>query len=144
LLEKGAIKPDQLQDALFEQKMTKEFLGAVLVKKNYISEIDLLKALASQFNIPVLSAKNLYIDWELVKQFSPSLILQDKCFPIKKDEWSVTIAIINPLDVWAMKKAEDESRGLKTKFVLVSMSDMEDLAKRYNQFMRGNIFDKLK
>jgi len=91
-----------------------------------------------------LSAKNLYIDWELVKQFSPSFILQDKCFPIKKDEWSVTIAIINPLDVWAMKKAEDESRGLKTKFVLVSMSDMEDLAKRYNQFMRGNIFDKLK
>jgi type IV pilus assembly protein PilB len=139
LIDKGLINSEQLKYALEEQKRTKEFLGAILLKNSQIKEKDLLEALSEQFNIPLASLKNKYIDWNLVKRFSSSLILDYKCFPIEEDGRSVTFAINNPLDVWAFKKSEEEARGFLTKYVLVTQEDMQDLIQRYQQYMRSNI-----
>ena len=135
LMTKGLINSEQLKAALDEQRKTNEFLGKILLKSNLIKEKDLLEAMSEQFNIPYVSLKYKYIDWHLAKQFSLALILDYKCFPIVKDEWSVTIAITNPLDAWALKKAEEEARGLKLKLVLVSEGDMKEVIQRYQQYV---------
>jgi type IV pilus assembly protein PilB len=140
LLEKRLINAVQLELALQEQKVSKEFLGAVLIKSGYVKENDLLNALSEQFKMPVVSLKNRYLDWNLVKKFSASLILEYKCFPLEAGEWSLTVAINNPLDVWALKKAEEEApRGLKIKPVLVTQNDMAEAIKRYQEYMRSNM-----
>jgi inorganic pyrophosphatase/exopolyphosphatase len=139
LIDKGLINSEQLKYALEEQKRTKEFLGAILLKNNQIEEKALLEALSEQFHIPFVSIKNKYIDWNLVKRFSSSLILDYKCFPIEEDGRSVTFATTNPLDVWAFKKSEEEASGSLPKFVLVTREDMEDIIQRYQQYMRSNI-----
>lgn len=139
LMAKGLISSEQLKAALEEQQKTGEFLGKILLKKNQLKEKDLLEALSEEFNIPYMSLKYKYIDWRLAKQFSSTLILDYKCFPIAKDEWSVSIAITNPLDVWALKKAEEEARGLKLKLVLVPEGDMKEIIQRYQQYLRGHI-----
>jgi len=135
LIEKGRITQQQLSNALAEQSRTKEFLGAILLKNKQITEKDLLEALSEQFDIPVVSLKNKYIDWNLVKIFSPSLILDYRCFPVDKDSRSVTFAIANPLDVWVLKKAEEEARGLALKLVLASRGDIDEAVQRYRQYM---------
>ena len=140
LIEKSLIGPEQLKDALTEQRRTKEFLGSILLKKKYIAEKDLLKALSDQFGIPVVKIKDKYIDWNFVRRFSPSLILENKCLPIKGDDVSVTVAITNPLDAWAIKKAEDETKGFILKLVLVSEEDMSDAIERYQQYVRSKYF----
>ena len=139
LIEKRLITPEQLTGALEEQTRTKEFLGVILIKKGYIKEKDLLTALSSQFRIPLVSLKDKYIDWNFVKQFSSSLIVDCKCFPVAKDEWSATFAIVNPLDLKGLEKAEQEARGCRIKMVLVSQGDMEDVIERYRQYIRANI-----
>jgi len=136
---KGLITSEQLKVALAEQRKTNEFLGKILLKNNLIKERDLLEVLSEQFNIPHVSLKYKYLDWRLAKQFSLALILDYKCFPIAKDEWSVTIAITNPLDVWALKKAEGETGGLKLKLVLVSEEDMNEFIQRYQQCLKKQI-----
>lgn len=45
LIGKGLITEAQLQDALREQGLTKEFLGAILLKRKLITERDLLENL---------------------------------------------------------------------------------------------------
>lgn len=139
LIERGLITPEQLKDALDEQARTKEFLGKILLDRNQLKESDLLTALSEQFNIPIITLKYRYIDWGLAKSFSASLILDYKCFPLEKDEWSVTFAITNPLDAWALKKIEEEARGLKVKLVLVSQRDMIEVVQRYQQYLSRNI-----
>ena len=139
LIEKNLITPEQLKEALEEQKLTKEFLGEILIKKGRIKEKDLLQVLSEQFNIPFVSLKSRYIDWEFVKLFSASLIRDYRCFPVKKDEWSVTFAITNPLDSRVLQKAEEEAKGLKVKWVLVCQDDINDVIRRYQEYMRGNI-----
>lgn len=139
LIEQGCITDEQLQQALQEQKKSKVLLGEILVKKGFIKEHDLLTALSNAFDIALISLENKYIDWNFVKEFSASLILDFKCFPIVRDAWSVTLAITNPLDAWVIQKAEEATRGSKLKLVLVSGKDMDDVIQRYKQYMKGNI-----
>ena len=139
LIENGIINNEQLEYALAEQARTKEFLGAILINEFQIEEKDLLKALAEQFNIPLVALKNKYIDWNFVKQFNPSFVLDSKCFPILKDKDGITVAITNPLDAWSMKKAEEATSGYKLKFALVSGEDMKDAIRRYKEYVKKNM-----
>jgi len=139
LLAKGLLTPEQLDLALKEQRKNDEFLGKILLKNNWIKEKDLLLALSEQFNIPYMSLKYKYINLELTQRFTPTLLLDYKCFPLAMDEESVTFAITNPLDAWVIKKCEEEAKGLKTKFVLVSLEDMEEVIRRYLNYRRSQI-----
>ena len=81
LVQKGLISPEQLAGALGEQEVTKEFLGVILLRKKWVKEKDLMLALSEHFNMPLVDLKNQYIDWDAVKHFSPSLILDHHYFP---------------------------------------------------------------
>lgn len=140
LIARGLIISQQLETALEEQKRTDALLGEILVKRKMITEKDLLEALSNQFNIPYITIKDNYIDWDFVKEFSPSLILDYNSFPMEKDDWSVTIAITNPLDVKVLAKAEQETKGLRLKLVLVSGSDMAEVKSRYREHIKGKYF----
>ena len=136
LIRKGVINGEQLKHALEKQKRTREFLGEILRKDKLISERDLLEALSEQFDIPLEDIEYKYLDWDFVGRFSPSLILDYKCMPLEKDAWSVKVAITNPLDAWTMKKAEEETKGSKLKFVLVTEEQMNDAIKRYRSYIQ--------
>ncbi|MFC1621408.1 hypothetical protein ACFL2G_03790 [Candidatus Omnitrophota bacterium] len=137
LMEKGLINQEQLDDSLNEQKTTKEFLGAILLKNGHIEEQGLFQALSEQFRIPFISIEYKYIDWDFVSHFSSSLILDCKCFPIQINESMITVAIVNPLDVWALKKVEQATIGYSLRLVLVCESDMKEVISRYKDYTKG-------
>jgi len=139
LIERGLITQEQLLDALAEQARTNKFLGDILLKNKKIIEKDLLSVLSKQFNLSFVNLNNENINWDFVKKFSASLILDYKCIPVRGDEWSITIGINNPLDVNSIKKAEDEARGLRLNLVLVSKDDLEGFIVKYKQQMQRNI-----
>ncbi len=133
LIEKGLISPEQLEDALKDQKRTKDFLGAILIKSGSIKEDDLSRVLSEQYGIPFISIRYDYIDWDFVGRFSPALILENKCFPLKSGEYHITVAITNPLDALAIKRAEEETKGYKLRLVLISVTDMREAIQRYKE-----------
>lgn len=139
LIERGLITQAQLEDALAEQARTNKFLGDILIKNRKILEKDLLSVLAKQFNLSFIELHSENINWDFVKKFSPSLILDHKCIPIRQDEWSVTFGINNPLDVNLIKRAEDEARGLKLNLVLISRNDLEGFIVKYKQQVQRNV-----
>ncbi|MCM8791993.1 MAG: hypothetical protein NC826_02440, partial [Candidatus Omnitrophica bacterium] len=120
-------------------KKNNEFLGKILIRNGYIKEEELLEALAEQFSLKKISLKYKYIDNNLLRDFSQTLILDYRCLPIERDKDIVTFAITNPLDAWMIKKAEEEAGRFKACFVLVSESDMEEALLRYRQYLKQNI-----
>ena len=139
LVAKGVITAEQLQEALAEQRITKEFLGQVLLKRILITEKDLLQILSEQFGFPFISLKEEDIDLDIAMQFSATLILEHKCFPLKQDDYTVTVAITNPLDAWTLNKAEEESKMHRVKFVLVTEKDMLWLIQQYRRYKNMDI-----
>ena len=133
LLGKGLINVDQLTESLKEQRASGEFLGTILLKRKWITEKQLVVALSSHFKIPSVTLDNFYVDWELVMLFTPSLIVDRKCFPLKSSIDTVIFAIVNPLDAYMLAQAEHESRNKKVQLVLVTESDMQEIIRRYRQ-----------
>lgn len=143
MIEHGLITPQDFEAALKEQARTNEYLGRILIQNGLIKEKDLLMALSEQFDIPLVSLKNKYIDLKAAKSFSTSLIMDYRCFPFRMDKSSVTVAITNPLDMWGLKKVEEETAGYNLNLVLVSEEDMQEAIQRYKDYTSKDILKQL-
>ena len=135
LIKKGWLDHRQLEQILAKQKSTREFLGKILLREKAVTEDQLVAALSEQFRIPCACVKNFYVDWNLVMKFPASLILDHKCFPLRRDGMTLVIGITNPLDVWALSAVKDYSAAL----VLVTESEMRELLDRYRQYVNISI-----
>lgn len=110
LIEKGLLTPQQLDDVLREQKLTKEFIGAILLRRRFVSEADFLGALSTQFGYPYITLQKENVDLAVAMQFSATYVLDHKCVPIGQSEYAVTVAIVNPLDAWSISGLEKEAK----------------------------------
>ncbi len=136
LVDKKLITQTQLEKALALQKMTGDFLGNILVREHYIKEEDLLAALSEQFDMPLGKIDETAIDWQLVKRFPKTLIVEHRCFPIEESEFRIVLAINNPLDAQTLSLAEKYSQGKRAKAVLVTNREMDRVLELYQHFMK--------
>ena len=139
LLEKGLISRNQLDQALARQRASKEFLGEILVQLGAIRPEVLLDALSEQFHIPQEPLTVERVDWAVTKQFPASVFADGKCFPFRADETSVTVAIANPLDAWALSAVEERSGFRKVRVVLVTDRELQTVLQAYRQRVLRNI-----
>ena len=86
LIEKGLIKPWQVDTAQQLQKTSKAFLGAILVQKGWIAEEALLGALADQFCMPYMRITPEQTDWAVISRYSPSLSMEHPCLALVADQ----------------------------------------------------------
>ncbi|MGB9860437.1 MAG: type II secretion system protein GspE, partial [Moorellaceae bacterium] len=61
------LTPEQLEQALREQKRTGERLGKVLIRMGYVTEKDILEVLEFQLGIPKVVLQDYNLDPEVVK-----------------------------------------------------------------------------
>lgn len=133
-----------MHDALIEQRDSGNFLGVILKDKGLISDRELMEALSAQFGIPVVDLKQEHIDMELAHRYSVSVVIDHKCFPLKQDEYTVTVAIVNPLNAVAISKIEEEASPRRVNLVLVNESDLNDLISNYRVYISQSIQRLLK
>ncbi len=133
LVQKGLISAAHLQMALEEQRSTKEFLGRLLVRKGWLRSEDLLKTLAEQMGLPFVRLQLEKIDWSLPKRFSQTAIIEHKTLPIALSRDSITVAMVNPLDVWGLEAIEKEAGGRAIRQVLVAEEDFQLAMAHYKQ-----------
>lgn len=144
LVAKGFVTEAQLHDALMEQKINEKFVGMILKEKGTITDHDLMEALAEQFDIPLVDMRTQYIDMELARKFSSALIVDHKCFPLKEEENTMVFAIINPLDMLALSKMDEEASPRNVQHVLVTEADMNDVISQYRKYVSQSIQRLLK
>ena len=130
LVNKHLLNAWQLDLALQEQRETKEFLGALLVRKGWITEEALLKTLGEQFGMPVVHLEQEPIDWAASQQFPAMLQTNHPCFPLRMDARSVTVAIANPLDAWAISEVEKAAALRKVHVVLAPAGEIRSAVQR--------------
>ncbi|MDA8793599.1 type II secretion system ATPase GspE [Bacteriovoracaceae bacterium] len=89
----------QLNEALEEQKESKELLGQILLRKNYINGDDITKVICHQLNIPFTDTINVEdIDPNIVLDLPINYAKKHKIVPMIETDFSVTIAMGDPLN----------------------------------------------
>ncbi len=126
LIERGLVKAWQLDAALQTQRTTKEFLGTILVKKGWLTEAALLSGLAEQFNMPHVHVTADDVDWQVAGKYSPALLTEHHCLALRCDGRSVTVAIANPLDAWAISELEQRAGVRALQLVLASAEEIQE------------------
>lgn len=144
LIEKGVITQAQLHDALSDQRVNAQFLGGILKDKGLVTDEEIAAALADQFGLALVDLKNEHIDLELARKYSTSVVIDHKCFPLKQDEYTVTVAIVNPLNAVAISKFEEEASPRKVILVVANETDLNQLIKNYRQYISESIQRLLK
>ena len=100
LIQKKLISWEQLQDALEEQRKTKEFTGQILVRKRYLSELLLYKALAEQHKIRYVDLKHTKINPKAVAVVPKSIAGKYNIIPIEIIRNELVIGVGNPMNLW--------------------------------------------
>jgi type IV pilus assembly protein PilB len=102
LLEKGLLKPEQLEEALKVQKNTTEQLGRILIELGFISEKDVLRAHAEQLGIPFLELDRTSVDEDVAKAIPQSIVQRYNAIPIRRSGNRLTVAMADPTNVFAL------------------------------------------
>lgn len=102
LLLAGVISQDQVQKALDLQKQKGIRLGKALIQMGFITSHDIIKALSEQLNIPYVSLGSYQIDQSVIPLIPENIARANQMVPLFKIAKSLTVAMVDPLDVFAI------------------------------------------
>jgi type IV pilus assembly protein PilB len=100
----GLVTEEQLNQALEKQKQlgSSEKIGDVLVSMGLLTEREKVKCLGDQWGFQFVDLAEYSVDSEAVKSISQDLARRYKVIPISRNNGSLTLAMKNPLDVFAI------------------------------------------
>ena len=131
LIDTGLITPEQLAEAQQLQRDLGKSLGRVLIDKNYVSERDLVRALAEQIGMPFVDLGEYKIDPRAVTTVSEKLAKRYTLMPIGFEDGKLVVAMSDPANVFALDDIRTVT-GLEVKSVVATREDILDALRRYN------------
>lgn len=133
----GLITRDQLNQAIEKQKLLKrqEALGDVLVNMGFITERDRVRGLGEQWGVQFVDVGEVEIDASLIKLVAENVARKLKILPIAKKNGKLTLAMKNPLDIFAI----DEVRMMTGVDVEPAIAPEEDIINAIGRCYRSQV-----
>lgn len=125
LVDLGLFTESDLKSVLEVQKITKKKLGEIIVEEKYLTEQELLKVLEFQLGVPYIDLDRFSIDADAPKLISESLAKRYTIVPITYNDVSITLAMNDPLDIYAIDDVK-LATGLEVKPLIASKSAIID------------------
>src|SRR5712691_7077693 len=102
LLKEKLITPDQLQQALNQQKSNGGKLGYNLVKMGFVKDEQITALLSKQYGVPAINLAQFKIDLTIVKLVPTETARKYQIIPLSRSGSTLTIAMTDPTNVFAM------------------------------------------
>ncbi|MFZ5603567.1 MAG: MSHA biogenesis protein MshE, partial [Pseudomonadota bacterium] len=106
LVSKGLIIDDQLKRALDEQKRTGKKIGKVVVDLGFVSESQLLQALAAHFSYPFVDMARFRLNNELIKTLPETYARRFRAIVLSEQPDGLLVGMGDPLDLLAMDELQ--------------------------------------
>jgi len=102
LLKEKLISPEQLKNAVEEQKKNGGRLGFNLTRLGYIEEKDLTAFLSRQYGIPTVDLASQEVDPEVVKLIPEDVAQKYQVIPINRTGSTLVVAMADPSNIFAI------------------------------------------
>lgn len=130
LVREKLIKYEDLEKAEDLASSQKQNIGQILINKGLITENELLKFLASKLHFPSTTLNTYIIDEKCLKYISANEARKYKMIPLFKIEDSLSVAMSDPLDLFAIDKIV-EKIGCEIEPVIVSENSIMEAVDKY-------------
>jgi type IV pilus assembly protein PilB len=121
--ETTSLSAEQIQKALEVQRETREPLAQTLANMGLITEKEKAKVLGKQWGIPFIDLADHPIDPDIVKLIPQHLLQRLKVLPLSKQANRLVVAMVNPLDVFAIDQMRLVS-GMEIDTLLATEDDI--------------------
>ena len=102
LVREQLITPQQLQEAVRQQKANGGKIGLILVKLGYVRDEDITALLSRQYGVPSVKLSEFDIDEHVIGLIPPETARKYQVVPINRYGSTLTIAMTDPTNVFAM------------------------------------------
>src|SRR5208337_1228396 len=102
LLKENLITPDQLKQALEDQKANGGRLGNSLVRLGFMSDDEVMAVLSRQYGVPSINLDYFQVDLGVTKLIPMDTALKFQVLPLSRVGSSLTLAMADPTNVFAM------------------------------------------
>ena len=130
LVSSGTINQKQLQDALNLQKKEGGRIGTNLVKLGFVTEEKLTDFLSKHFGVPSVNLDRVEVDEAVIKIIPADVARKYTILPISKAGAKLTIAMLDPTNVFAMDDIKFMT-GYNVEPVVSSESSLRESIERY-------------
>ena len=134
LIEGGLVTTDQLAGAMEEQRRLGRSLGRVLVDLGYLSESQLVAALATQIGLRFVDLSDFPVDGSAVSKVSDAVCRRHTALPIGYEDGKLVVAMADPANVFAL----DDLRSMTGMEVKPVVATKPDLIAAINRYHRGD------
>lgn len=130
LIDKKLVKAENLAKAVETQKEKGGSLSEVLIELGYISRNDLMIALSQELGIPPINLARYKINPLVIKLIPKKIAKMYKILPVSKMGDTLTIAISDPLNVFAIDDIKALT-GFKINTIITTEKDITDALGQY-------------
>jgi type IV pilus assembly protein PilB len=136
LLKEKLITPDQLQQALNQQKANGGKLGYNLVKMGFVKDEQITTLLSKQYGVPSINLAQFKIDPTIVKLVPTETARKYQVIPLSRSGSTLTIAMTDPTNVFAMDDIKFMT-GYTVEPVVASEVAITDAVEKYYPSGKG-------
>lgn len=146
LLAAGKITPEQLQQALDEQRTGghNKLLGEVLVSLGFVSDAVVMECLAASYGVPFARVSPRIADPRVIDALPRDFIDSHCVLPLFRVHQVLTLAVSEPANLYLAEEAERLS-GMKVQLVASTAQDIRATLQAYlpsaNVFVIDEIYD---
>jgi len=130
LVESQVITPENLEQAVAEQKKTGQMLGAALIKLGLVTEQQVLQTLHQQLGLPLVDLDNSVADEPAIGKVNEQMARKYGAVPLEIQGRWLIVAMSDPLNVGAIEDLRFHT-GLNIRPVLASASQIAEALERY-------------
>ncbi len=132
LLNRGFVKPDQLQRALEEQRRSnhQKLLGEVLIELRICSEDQITEVLAEAYQVPYARVSPRIADPKVIDVLPKDFLEQHQVLPLFLVEGTLTVAVAEPANVFLLEEIERLS-GHQVQVVAATSRDIRNTLQTY-------------
>jgi len=132
LLKKGLVDNLQLEEAIKAQNTgDKRKLGRILVESGHLNKEELTKILEYIYETEYIDLSNYIIYPEVINIIPQKIAVQYNLIPISKNNGELTIAMANPLDVYAIDFVRSHTKIKNIKLMMASEEDISTAISSY-------------
>ena len=132
LVERGIVSGTQLSEALSIQKTEglRVFLGEILLRLGYVSEIDIVTALVLQCNLPYIAVMRHNIDSEVLRLIPSVIAHRDRLIPLDRIGNILSVVMQNPLNA-DMRHEVEVLTGCRIATFISTRSEIDEALMRF-------------
>lgn len=130
LVDEGIITPEQLQEALQEQKAKGGRLEMILINRGYVTQDVIMAFVGTQLGIPHVSLTEITIPAEVIATLPDSIAVNHTLIPVFLKDKKLTVAMADPLNVFAIDDVKMMT-GFEVEAAIASEADIKAMHKKY-------------